>query len=553
MLKSLYISNYALIASLNIDFQRGLTVMTGETGAGKSIILGALSLILGQRADNKSIRSQEEKCIVEAVFDIAAYQHLKEFFLSNDLDYDVNHCLIRRELTANGKSRAFVNDTPVALNTLKELTSQLIDIHSQHENLLLSNAAFQLEVLDTVAQNSSLLQTYKDSFHQWKADEKALRNLRNKAEASAEAIDFIRFQFNQLEEAKLHSGELEELETSYERLNNIETIKTELSRATQLLEEEEGALSLLRETTDAIAKIVQYIPEGNDILERIKSAYVEIKDLRMELETVQEDFEYNPNLLEQIALRLNDLYTLLQKFKVQTIDELIAKRDEFDADLQEIESFDEAILQLEKQLAVSFETMQQQAKALTDSRKSQLNYIQNYMVEQLSLLGMPNIQFAVQMTESNQYGDNGKDEVEFLFSANKNQPMQAVSRIASGGEISRLMLTIKSLIAHKSDLPTIILDEIDTGISGEIADRMGEIMLEMSQAMQVISITHLPQIAAKGHTHFKVFKDETTEQTETFMQVLSPQERIDEIATMLSGKEKGSAAIENAKELLGVD
>lgn len=553
MLKSLYISNYALIASLNIDFQRGLTVMTGETGAGKSIILGALSLILGQRADNKSIRSQEEKCIVEAVFDIAAYQHLKEFFLSNDLDYDVNHCLIRRELTANGKSRAFVNDTPVALNTLKELTSQLIDIHSQHENLLLSNAAFQLEVLDTVAQNSSLLQTYKDSFHQWKADEKALRNLRNKAEASAEAIDFIRFQFNQLEEAKLHSGELEELETSYERLNNIETIKTELSRATQLLEEEEGALSLLRETTDAIAKIVQYIPEGNDILERIKSAYVEIKDLRMELETVQEDFEYNPNLLEQIALRLNDLYTLLQKFKVQTIDELIAKRDEFDADLQEIESFDEAILQLEKQLAVSFETMQQQAKALTDSRKSQLNYIQNYMVEQLSLLGMPNIQFAVQMTESNQYGDNGKDEVEFLFSANKNQPMQAVSRIASGGEISRLMLTIKSLIAHKSDLPTIILDEIDTGISGEIADRMGEIMLEMSQAMQVISITHLPQIAAKGHTHFKVFKDETAEQTETFMQVLSPKDRIDEIATMLSGKEKGSAAIENAKELLGVD
>ncbi len=552
MLKSIDISNYALISSLKMEFQTGLTVMTGETGAGKSIILGALSLILGQRADSKSVRLEKGKSVVEAVFDISAYQYLKAFFESNDLDYEPTDCIIRREMTANGKSRAFINDTPVSLNILRGLTSRLIDIHSQHENLLLSNAAYQLEVVDTVAQNNSLLQNYRAKYHQWKADEKALQQLKHIAEQSAAELDFIRFQYTQLEEANLQADELTELEKEYETLSNVETIKTELNHLVQIFDNEEAVLNQLRTAADTLSKIAKYIPEGSGKVERIRSAYVDLKDLNMELETLQEDLEFNPDRLEQVSLRMNDLYSLLQKFKVQSVEELIDKRDEYDAALRQIESYDEEIAALEKQLAASHEAMQKQASELTESRMSQLDYIQTYMVEQLSLLGMPNIQFQVQVSVLSQYTENGIDEVDFLFSANKNRSMQPVSQIASGGEIARLMLTVKSLIANKSDLPTIILDEIDTGVSGEIAHRMGEIMQQMSQAMQVITITHLPQIAAKGKVHFKVYKDESDEQTETYIRRLSDEERINEIAAILSGKERGTAAIENAKELLGI-
>ena len=551
MLKSIDITNYALISSLNIDFQNGLTVLTGETGAGKSIILGALSLILGQRADNKSIRLQEDKCIVEAVFDISSYRHLYGFFESNELDYDQSNCIIRRELTANGKSRAFINDTPVALNVLRELTSRLIDIHSQHENLLLSNAAYQMEVLDTVAQNVKILQAYKESFATWKSYEKALEKLRKEAEQSASELDFIRFQHAQLEDAKLQVGELQTLETEFETLSNIEIIKTALSKIALIFDEDQGTLTQLKEAEDSLSKIAKYIPEGKEKSERIHAAYVDIKDLKMELELLQENFEFNPERLEQVSLRLNDLYALMQKFKVQTITDLIAKRDEYAAGLLHIESFDEAISKLETQLVEAFEDVQEKAQLLTNSRKSQLEFVQHHMIEQLSQLGMPNIQFEVSLSQLPQYTEHGIDEVDFLFSANKNRPMQPVSQIASGGEISRLMLTIKSLIANKSDLPTIILDEIDAGVSGEIAHRMGEIMRQMSHAMQVITITHLPQIAAKGDAHFRVYKEDTEQQTETYIAKLSDSERIDEIAAMLSGKKRSAAAVENAKELLG--
>jgi len=550
MLKSIYISNYALISSLEIDFQPGLTVLTGETGAGKSIILGALSLILGQRADNKSIKKEVDKCVVEAVFDVSAYKHLDDFFERNELDSDTRNCIIRRELTANGKSRAFINDTPVALNVLRELTSRLIDIHSQHENLLLSNAAYQLEVLDTVARNATLLQNYQESYQAWITDKKALEKLKAAALKASSETDFIRFQYNQLEEAKLQVQELHDLEAEQETLTHVEEVKMEVKQVTALLDGEQGVLLQLKDSVIALSKIAQFIPGGDAQLDRIQSAYVDLKDLNRDFSYLQENLEFNPGRLEEVENRLSDLYSLMQKFKVNTIEALIDKRDEFEAQLQQIDSFDDAIMESEKKLALSLLQLQEKASLLTASRKSPIPSVEQHMVEQLSQLGMPNIQFSINLVQTDLFTENGVDEVGFLFSANKNRPMQRVEEIASGGEVSRLMLTIKSLIADKSDLPTIIFDEIDTGVSGEIAHRMGEIMLQMSRSMQVIAITHLPQIAAKGEHHFRVFKDDSGAQTETYIQQLSDEHRINEIATMLSGKIRGEAAIQNAKELL---
>jgi DNA repair protein RecN (Recombination protein N) len=550
MLKSIYISNYALISLLEIDFQQGLTVLTGETGAGKSIILGALSLILGQRADNKSIKKEVDKCVVEAVFDVSTYKHLDDFFERNELDSDTRNCIIRRELTANGKSRAFINDTPVALHVLRELTSRLIDIHSQHENLLLSNAAYQLEVLDTVARNAVLLQDYQESYQTWMTDKKALEKLKAAALKASSETDFIRFQYNQLEEAKLQVQELHDLEAEQETLTHVEEVKMEVKQVTTLLDGEQGVILQLKDSVTALSKIAQFIPEGDTQLARIQSAYVDLKDLNRDFTYLQENLAFNPGRLEEVENRLSDLYSLMQKFKVNTIEALIDKRDEFEAQLQQIDSFDDAIMQSEKKLALSLLQLQEKASLLTASRKSPIPSVEQHMVEQLSQLGMPNIQFSINLVQTDLFTENGVDQVEFLFSANKNRPMQRVEEIASGGEVSRLMLTIKSLIADKSDLPTIIFDEIDTGVSGEIAHRMGEIMLQMSRSMQVIAITHLPQIAAKGEHHFRVFKDDSGAQTETYIQQLSDEHRINEIATMLSGKIRGEAAIQNAKELL---
>lgn len=552
MLKSIYISNYALITSLHIHFEGGLTVLTGETGAGKSIILGALSLILGQRADNKSIKSNEDKCVVEAHFDISGYQHLHGFFEENDLDNDGQNCLIRRELLSTGKSRAFINDTPVSLNQLRDLSNRLLDIHSQHENLLLSNAAYQLEVVDTVAGNAVELTTYQESYHLWLSVTKTLEHLKKQAAKEAAELDFIRFQCDQLQTANLIEDEQELLENELEALNHVEEIKTELNRSVGLLESEElGVLIALKDAISAFSKVHKYIPDGTAKYERMQSAYIDLKDLNSELSNFQEKLELDPDRLAQIQNRLSDIYALQQKFKVKTVAELIALRDDYMAQLTHIESFDEEIQLCQQKLDEALLQMERSAAGLTTTRKQQLALIEKFMVEQLSLLGMPHVQFKVQLTKSDAYNEHGVDVVTFLFSANKNREMQAVEQIASGGEISRLMLTIKTLIANKSDLPTIIFDEIDTGVSGEIAHRMGEIMLKMGHSMQVITITHLPQIAAKGNHHFRVFKDDSGIQTETYIEKLSDEQRIAEIAGMLSGEQRGEAAIQNAKELLG--
>lgn len=551
MLKSIFISNYALISSLHIDFEGGLTVLTGETGAGKSIILGALSLILGQRADNKSIKSHDEKCIVEALFDISGYQHLHVFFEKNELDDDGKTCLIRRELSPNGKSRAFINDTPVALNLLRDLSNRLLDIHSQHENLLLSNAAYQLEVVDTVAGNTSELMSYLISYQSWESKEKALQRFKKHAAKAAAELDFIRFQYEQLQAVQLVEDEQTLLEKELEALNHVEEIKTALNNAVGLFEgEDQGMLISLKAAISEFSRVFQYVPDGESKYERMQSAYIDLKDLNTELSSFQENMEHDPMRQSWAENRLNELYTLQQKFKVKTVTELIAKRDEYAIQLQHIDSYDDEIAQLQTELEIAFLQMKHKAESLTASRTQAIPLIEKFMVEQLVLLGMPHVQFKLQLSMADTYTENGVDVITFLFSANKNREMQAVDQIASGGEVSRLMLTIKTLIANRSDLPTIIFDEIDTGVSGEIAHRMGEIMLKMGQTMQVITITHLPQIAAKGQYHFRVFKDESGAQTETYIEQLTHEERINEIANMLSGKQRGQAAIQNAKELL---
>lgn len=551
MLKSLFISNYALISRLDIDFESGFSAITGETGAGKSIIMGALGLILGQRADNKSIREDENKCIVEAMFDLSNYKHLQLFFEENELDFDGVNCLVRRELSGSGKSRAFINDTPVALNILKDLTSDLIDIHSQHENLLLSHVSYQLEVLDTVAHNQTESETYRDSYHQWKNKSKALSDLQREAQRIAAESDFIRFQFNQLEEARLSDNELAELEAEHETLTHAEEIKLELSRAQQLLNGDEASLVMLKDAIGAIAKIHKYIPDGESSYERIQSAYIELKELGNEFENLQDKMEFNPARLEWVEARMSELYALMKKFKVTDIASLIARKEEYSRLMLNIETIDDQVAAMQRELDQAYVQLMNDAAELTKSRNAQIHVVEDYLCSQLKELGMPNIQFEIQLTESASFQENGRDDVRFYFSANKNRPMQPVETIASGGEISRVMLAIKSLIADKSDLPTIIFDEIDTGVSGEIAHRMGEIMLGMSKNMQVITITHLPQIAARGNCQYKVFKDDSGARTETYITRLNEKERVEEIASMLSGREKSEAAIKNAEALLG--
>lgn len=550
MLKSLHISNYALISELNIDFKAGFSVITGETGAGKSIILGALSLILGQRADSKSIKIDADKCIIEAEFDISKYEHLDSFFIQNELDNEGDTCLIRRELTNSGKSRAFINDTPVSLNLIKDLSNRLIDIHSQHENLLLSNDAYQLEVVDTIAQNSKEMAVYRQSYSQWRNLQQELKQLQKTAEKQASDLDYIQFQFQQLSDANLMDNEQSDLELEQDTLSHAEEIKSELTKANQLLEEEHMSLPLLKESITALNHIKSYIPLGNSWYERLQSTLIELKDISSEMSSFEERVEFNPTRLEWVENRLSELFTLQKKYKVVSVAELIELRDNFGRQLQRIESFDEELEALKVKLDAALQQLNADAKLLTDSRKKAIQPIESFLVDQLTKLGMPNIQFQVTVLPLTDFTENGKDEVQFLFSANKNRPVQPVTQIASGGEVSRLMLSIKSLVAHKADLPSIIFDEIDTGVSGEIAHRMGEIMQSMSTDMQVITITHLPQIAAKGAEHYRVYKDDSGISTQTHIQHLNSAERVNELAQMLSGKNITEAALRNAKELL---
>ncbi|MFZ4581252.1 MAG: DNA repair protein RecN [Paludibacter sp.] len=551
MLKSLYILNYALISELEIDFESGFLSITGETGAGKSIILGALSLILGQRAETKAIKNDADKCVIEATFDVNGYTKLSGFFSQNDIDTPSNECIIRRELTSAGKSRAFINDTPVPLNVLRELTVQLIDIHSQHDNLMLANPTYQLDVVDTIAQNSLLLNTYTESFQRWQqllADQKKLEQ--NARRYSTE-LDYIQFQYNQLTEAQLVVDEQEMLELEQDTLAHAEEIKIELLSSQNLFENDNAVLAQLKDIITSVSRIKNYVSNGVNWAERLQSAYIELKDIKSELSSFADKIEDNPERLMLIQNRLSELFTLQKKYKVSSVEELIAIRDDYEAQLQKIDSFDEEIENLKKQIVQNFEQVKELGQQLTLSRQKVVEQIEKYMIERLKILGMPNIQFMVNVQVVDNYFINGQNEIQFLFSANKNREMQPVQLIASGGEVSRLMLSIKALIANKSDLPTIIFDEIDTGVSGEIAHRMGEIMQEMSTGMQVITITHLPQIAARSKVQYRVYKDDSGLQTQTFIERLTDNQRITEIAQMLSGKKLSEVSILNAKELLG--
>jgi len=549
MLKSLSISNYALISHLKIDFDAGMSVLTGETGAGKSIIIGALSLIQGQRADTKVIKEGTLKSIVEANFEIKNY-NLQTFFSDNELDYNDN-LLIRREITSTGKSRAFVNDTPVSLNVLRDLSNRLLDIHSQHENLLLSTENYQLQVVDTIAKNQTELIAYQTAFNQWNTAKTELLKLRKEAERQNADMDYLLFQFKQLEEANLKEGEQNELVTELEVLSHVEEIKTELQHADFLLSsDEQNIVKSVREVANAIQKIKSYVPDGDNWTERFESILIDLKDISSDISTVQENTDFNPERLSFVDSRLSLLYSLQKKFKTESVEDLIQLRESFRKQLTRIDNFEDELNAAKMHLDDACEAMKISATVLTKSREKAKPVIEKYLMEQLFLLGMENVRFVVNIKAGDEFTEKGNDIVEFLFSANKNRSVQSVAEIASGGEISRLMLAIKSLLIRKSDLPTIIFDEIDTGVSGEIAGRMGEIMKKMSESTQVITITHLPQIAAKGNVHYRVYKDNSGIQTETFIQRLNSEERILELAQILSGKKITEAALMNAKELM---
>lgn len=549
MLQSLSIYNYALITELHIDFKAGMSVLTGETGAGKSIIMGALSLVQGQRADTRIIREGEQKSVVEAVFDLKNYS-LNSFFEENELDYSET-CIVRREITTNSKSRAFVNDTPVSLNLLRELSNRLIDIHSQHENLLLSTENYQLQLVDAVAENNAELSDYFSAFELWNKAKSELNKLKKEAERQTADLDYLQFQLTQLEEAKLISGEQAELEAEQEMLSHVEEIKSGLQTADLLLTNEDGnVLKSVKDITNSIEKIKSFLTQGENWAERLETILIDLKDISYDISTTQNELEFNPKRLEFLDNRISLLLSLQKKFKAETVEELIEIRDSYRAQLGRIDNFDEVLKEAEKQVKLALDVLKVKAKILSESRKKVKSTIETFLVEKLLKLGMPNVKFVVNFKELSEFTEKGNDLVEFLFSANKNRSVQPVAEIASGGEISRLMLAIKSLLVKKSDLPTIVFDEIDTGVSGEIAGRMGDIMQQMSENTQVLVITHLPQIAAKATSHFLVYKDNSGKSTETFIHPLSADERVQELAAMLSGKTITEAALMNARELL---
>lgn len=551
MLRSLYIKNYALINSLEIDFEPGFSVITGETGAGKSIILGALSLILGQRADIKAIKQGESKCVIEGSFDVSAYD-LKAFCEEKGIEYDPDSYILRREILSTGKSRAFINDSPVSLTDLKELGGQLIDIHSQHQNLLLSDTRFQMQVVDALAGNKELLSRYQQAFHQYKQSEKALAELREAVRKSKEEEDYFRFQIESLTEAALQEGEQEELENELETLTHAEDIKSALFKIHSLLSDDDKGIVLgLKEGLNTSQQLAKVYARSEEISERLQTAYIDLKDLASEMDKLANDVEFNPERLAFIESRLDLIYTLQKKYHVNAVSELLALYEEFKQKIENIESSDQQVETLEKEVHEKSEKVFALAKQLTDSRTSITDSFEKDLTDRVAYLGMPNIRFRSEIITEKHPNIYGLDSVLFQFSANKNVPLQPVAEIASGGEISRLMLCLKSMIAGATALPTIIFDEIDTGVSGEIADKMGEVMREFGKNMQVLAITHLPQIAAKGKAHYKVYKSDDEHTTTTNLVRLSEEERLTEIARMLSGSTVTEAAIQNAKVMLG--
>ena len=550
MIKKLSVSNYTLIDELHIDFSAGFSVITGETGAGKSIILGALSLILGQRADLKSLRRSGEKAVIEGVFDIASY-HLRDFFDENELDYDEGECILRREILPSGKSRAFINDTPVSLAQLKTLGEQLIDIHSQHQNMLLADSRFQLRVVDTRAGDAALLADYREHYRRWRERLQAYTRLQEENRSGREEEDYLRYQLAQLDEAHLQEGEQEELEAELQTLQHAEEIKNELAVLQEFLHAEEtGVVSLLNATLSRMRALSRLYPEVDEWAGRLESDYIDLKDIASTVDRSQENLNMDPERLAWVENRLDTYYSLQQKHRLASAAELLALRDSFAERLTRIENYDEELAALKHEVDEAESQVRNLAEQLTRVRRQSAANISSTLTERVKPLGMPHLQFEIEVSPRPQFDETGGDAIRFLFSANKNQPLQPVSEVASGGEISRLMLSLKALVAHAMALPTIVFDEVDTGVSGEIADKMARIMREMSRCMQVISITHLPQVAAWGQTHYRVYKSDTATATATHLVRLTDSERVEEIARMLSGSSLTAAALDNARELL---
>lgn len=552
MIRHLYIRNFTIIEELDIDLFPGFSVITGETGAGKSIVLGAIGLLKGQRADSKMIRHGADRCVVEAHFDLSKYD-MQAFFTDNDIDYDAADCIVRREITSAGKSRAFINDTPVSLSILKELGESLIDVHSQHQNLLLGRQDFQLSVVDIIADSRKELADYREAYALMKDRERELKRVKEEIETNRSKADFMQYQYDELDAAKLIDGEQDELEQKAERMSHSEEIKTALYEADNSLSADDtGAITLLRSARSALNQVEKVLPIAGELAARMDSAYIELKDIAQEISGQLEEVDFNPADLDSVNNRLDKIYSLEKKYHVESVGELIALRDELERQLGDIENTDERLNELQAAVDKATAKCRKLADILSGKRKKSSKAIQTEVMDRLVSLGMPNVRFEIQITQDN-LSANGQDTIDFLFSANKNGTLQQVAQVASGGEIARLMLSLKAMISGAVKLPTIIFDEIDTGVSGKIAEKMAQIMKEMGDCeRQVISITHLPQIAALGSTHYKVFKEDTADGTVSRMQLLTDDERINEIAQMLSGSNITEAAISNAKALLGI-
>lgn len=555
MLKKLDIRNFTLIDHLEMALYPGFSVITGETGAGKSIVIGAIGLLLGNRADAKQVKRGCDKCIIEATFDLSIYHSdvLKDFFEDNDLDYEPEECLLRREVNANGKSRAFINDTPVTLALMRELGEQLIDVHSQHQNLLLSKEDFQLNVVDIIARDRQQLADYRAAFAEYRSAQRRLEELREQIATSRDNEDFLRFQQKELSEANLASGEQEQLEQEAELMSHAEDIKRALHEADYGLSgDDTGIVNLTRSIAAQLRSVADVYPEAQELAERLGSCFVELKDISQEIASKVDDVEYDPQRFNLITQRLDTIYTLQQKFHVQTVDELLDRLNGINAQLDNIDNSDEELQELERSVEKLHAVCVEKAVVLTDMRRKSATVVEQELSKLLVPLGIPKVRFKVEVSPAD-LSTNGADKVMFLFSANSSTDMQPVSQVASGGEIARVMLSLKAMISKAIGLPTIIFDEIDTGVSGRVAEQMAHIMRDMGKAnRQVICITHLPQIAAAGSTHYKVAKQETEQGTVSTMTQLSDEQRITEIAQMLSGSDVSQAAVDNAKSLLAL-
>lgn len=549
MLSTLSIKNYALIDNLEVNFSNGLTIITGETGAGKSILLGGLSLILGKRADLNSVKNPSEKCIIEATFDIVNY-NLKQLFKEEDLDYEPQ-TIIRREILPSGKSRAFINDTPVNLDSLQALGERLLDIHSQHQTLQLTNDSFQFQVIDALAKNDHLLQDYARQLKAFKTLKLEFKNLQNQKFEAAKELDYNLFLLKELEEANLIEGEMESLEEEYETLNNIEEIRERLAASHDLFSSQEiGVILHLTEAKNQLSKLANFSENYQAVFERVTSTLIELDDVFAVIEELQESLESDPNRLNMVDLKLQVLHNLIKKHTASDVGELIQIREELSEKVSITENLDNIITQKESELSIIEQELDILALKINKNRIKSIPGLTKQLEELLGVLGMPNARFNIELIPSDIFLSNGKDNLQFLFSANKGGQFNELRKAASGGELSRIMLAIKSILTNYTQLPTIMFDEIDTGVSGEISNKMAAIMQQMSKTMQVFTITHLPQIAAKGDTHYKVFKEDVDEVTQTQLKRLNHDERIVEIAQMLGGTNMSSSAIEHAKQLL---